>query len=575
MKFNKILYFNLILFILAAILVFVVGFFVVSTTQEISAATDDEEDTTPPQVFNIKVATTTATSTIVSWETNEEADSMINYGLDKSYGILRNPRFDKFKHELILEELMPDTQYYFRITSSDASGNQGISSDYSFITDKQEETLDEGGEESKMTNEIMEELLELLQNAASGEDAAELEQIDELDPGALGKILEMLKKLSESDLADMINEGKTEDKLDGGIDENEYLALEEVLNMLEAISSEEALEMVEEELQDRAEDVLLPPTIILDLADVEVGTDYAIISWQTDKESNSMVSLAEEEDFNPEAEDPYIWNEGESDEMVLDHVIEITGLKPATVYHFQVSSKSSLDLTGRSGDKTFKTKSILPEIENIQITKIEEDAATIRWTTNVPCSSIIEYTNLTNNETKLEGNSSFLTVHSMRLTNLVFDTYYSFVINVESEDEENAQSNPMTFITIRDKYPPEVSKVSTESTIYPGSDNKIQTIISWMTDEPAKCQLFYHQGLILADEPDALPIEEEYAAKHVEVITNFLPASVYKYWIVCADEADNSEKSDDFTMLTPTQEESIIDIIIKNFESQFSWMKKK
>ena len=29
---------------------------------------------------------------------------------------------------------MPDMTYYFRITSSDSEGNQGISSDYSFVT---------------------------------------------------------------------------------------------------------------------------------------------------------------------------------------------------------------------------------------------------------------------------------------------------------------------------------------------------------------------------------------------------------------------------------------------------------
>jgi hypothetical protein len=98
----------------------------------------------------------------------------------------------------------------------------------------------------------------------------------------------------------------------------------------------------------------------------------------------------------------------------------VNGLRPATDYHFQVSSKSILDLTGYSSDKTFRTKSIKPEIYNIQLAKIEEESATIRYTTNVPCSSIIEYTNLNNGETKLEGNSVFITVHSIKLTNLSF-----------------------------------------------------------------------------------------------------------------------------------------------------------
>ena len=105
-------------------------------------------------------------------------------------------------------------------------------------------------------------------------------------------------------------------------------------------------------------------------------------------------------------------------------------------------------------------------------------------------------------------------------------------------------------------------------------ENKIQTIASWATDEPGLCQLYYHQGLILADEPDSLPKEEDYTVKHVQVVTNFLPSTVYKFWIVCEDEAGNKARSEDFTMLTPTQEESIIDIIIKNFESTFGWVKK-
>jgi len=260
--------------------------------------------------------------------------------------------------------------------------------------------------------------------------------------------------------------------------------------------------------------------------------------------------------------------------MVMEHLVEVRGLKPATVYHYQVSSKSDLGLTGLSGDNTFKTKSILPEIYNLQIIKIEEEAATLRWVTNVPCSTIVEYTNLNKNETKLEGNSSLLTIHTMKLANLTFDTYYSVVVNVESEEGEKAESETLTFITTKDTYPPIISKVNTESTLYPGTENKIQTIASWETDEEAICQLFYHQGLVVADEPDSLPKEVDLSTKHVQVVTNFLPSTVYKYWIICSDETGNTVKSEDFTMLTPTQEESIIDIIIKNFESSFGWVKK-
>ena len=516
---------NLIIFIITIVLV-TGGCFVliINNNKAVAQVTEDDsdKDTIPPKIFDINIADISATSSVITWKTDELSDSLLNYGLDKNYGISRDPRFDKLEHKIRLEDLLPGTVYYIRITSSDAVGNQGISSDYSFTTLDKQPTK-----------------------------AGYAENVIETGEGGLSeKILE---------------EGK------GGLSEK---GLEQILQFIKSTSNEQVLEKIQEQVQSKAEEILKPPTIILDYADVEVGTDYAIITWETDKEANTMVALAKEGQYNAEMEDPYTWKEGEPDETVLDHRVEITGLSPSTVYHFQVSSQSAMGLTGKSTDKTFKTKSVLPEIYNIQITKIEEESATIKFTTNIPCSSIIEYTNLNNNLTKLEGDSTFLTIHSMKLTNLIFDTYYSALIRVESEDGEKAESNPMTFITIRDELAPIVSKVNTESTLYPGNENKIQTIISWATDEPSKCQLFYHQGLVVVSDPSKLQPEEDFTVKHVQVVTNFLPSTVYKFWVVCNDEAENIAKSEDFIMLTPTREESIIDIILKNFESSFGWVKK-
>ncbi len=533
-------YLNAITISILLMVVFGVGIFIIAYQPVANVVAQEvEKDIIPPQLFNIDVSGTSATSTLISWKTDEMSDSLINYGLNKDYGVAREPRYDKIDHSLILEELLPGTEYYFRVTSSDVAGNQGISSDFTFRTPKIEEPIKKG-------------------------DAPEVPQKG--DGGFTEKVTE---------------EGKIETSTPNT---EQTMTLEQVKQFIEQISqsqngenkptSEEMLEQIQSEVQKKAEEIIAPPTIILDYADVEVGTDYAIISWETDKESNTIVALAIEDDFVIDKADPYIWREGNPNELTKSHRVEITGLVPASVYHFQVSSESEIGLMGLSSDKTFKTKSIKPEIYNLQIYKVEEESATIRWSTNVPCASVVQYTNLNNNETKLEGSSAFLTVHSIHLTNLVFDTYYSAIIKVESEEGEKAESDPMTFITTRDEYAPTITKVNTESTIYPGSDNKIQTIASWQTDEPAVCQLFYHQGLVTVDAPMSLPLEDDFATKHVQVVTNFIPATVYKFWIICSDNAKNEGKSEDFTMLTPTQEESIIDIILKNFESSFGWVKK-
>lgn len=542
-----ILYLNLILYSLALAGAAGAGFFLLKITFASQAAEETLIDNLPPKISEVMIESTTATSTLITWKTDEDADSLVNFGLDTNYGIARDPHPDKKTHKILLENLAQDTAYYFRLTSSDAQGNQGISSDFTFMTAKDNVERPNLGEEQQKLDET--------------------------------KINEARKEnhptSDEQEKGDKKGEGSLDETNNAGPAETGVELAQKAGQFISQVESEQDLQEIKELVKARAEEIIKPPTIILDYADVEVGADYAIIKWATDKESSSMVHIAREADYRVGAENPYIFKAGDPDQMTLEHRVEVRGLNPATVYHFKVVSKSDADLTGESSDKTFRTKSILPEVFNVQVTKIQEDSATLRWTTNVPCSAIVHYTNLNNNDTRMDGNSNFVTTHSVQLKNLIFDTYYSALITVESEDGEKAEGTPVTFITTRDKQAPEISKVATESTVYPGSENKIQTILSWRTDEAAKCQLFYHQGMIVADKATELSKEEDYALKHVAVVTNFIPASVYKYWITCEDDAKNVRKSEDFTMLTPSQEESIIDIIIKNFKQQFSWLNKK
>jgi len=527
---KKYFFINLIILVLALIISGLVGLFLVKNLRilDVSAKVNDK---IPPTIYNSKITDITATSSKITWQTDEEADSLVNYGLNKRYGMVRDPFFDKIKHEIFLDDLLPDTTYYFRLISADADGNQMISNDFSFATKRVEERKQEFDKDKEYPGEFDE----------PGD-----------YPGRYDK------------------EGEFQFPLDEEIEAEEFT---EILEMIERIDDERILEVIEKQIQQQAQEVAEPLVIIFDEVLVEAGIDYAIINWRTNKPANSIVSLVQEDDFSAEVANPYVWEEGKYDERVNEHRVEITGLAPATIYHFKISSETGLGITVESEDKVFSTKSILPEIYNISVTKIEEDSATITFVTNVPCSSLIEYRNMDTSDTKMDGNSNLATIHSVRLTDLAFDTYYSAVITVENEAGDKTQSSPLIFLTIKDEAPPVISKINTESTLYPGADNKVQTIISWETDEPSVCQLFYHQGLAPLKEVDKLPAETDYTQKHIQVTVNLLPATVYKFWIECFDDTENKSISDDFIMLTPVREESIIDIILKNFETTFGWVK--
>lgn len=89
-------------------------------------------DTEPPIVTDIVATDIDSDSATILWTTNEYADSRVNYGT--SPGSYPNTKFDsdvKFAHEILLSGLAEDT-YYYRVESTDRSGNTAVSAEKTF-----------------------------------------------------------------------------------------------------------------------------------------------------------------------------------------------------------------------------------------------------------------------------------------------------------------------------------------------------------------------------------------------------------------------------------------------------------
>jgi hypothetical protein len=71
----------------------------------------------------------------------------------------------------------------------------------------------------------------------------------------------------------------------------------------------------------------------------------------------------------------------------------------------------------------------------------------------------------------------------------------------------------------------------------------------------------------------SLPPETNPVTMHTQVIVGFASATVYKFWVVCSDPSGNESESEDFVLITPVKEKSIIDLILENFEGTFGWVK--
>lgn len=345
-----------------------------------------------------------------------------------------------------------------------------------------------------------------------------------------------------------------------------------VIKEVKKITDPEALKQVIDEVQQQAQDVIRPPSII-GSPKVDVGSTEATISWTSDRASNSLVEFSPDADYSGGS---YVAAQGSTGESTTRHSVTLTGLDPSTLYHFQVSSSDTLGLKGVSEDDTFRTKSILPAVQNLKVSRIQETSVVISWQTGeVKAKGRIEYLNTRTKVARSTGDPVYTTTHTIQVTGLEFGTRYQATVYSTNEAGDEVASKPFTFITVRDVVPPEITKVTNESTLFPSEDTKVQTIITWQTDEPANCQVFYNQGLVVAEGTSAsMPAETNPLTNHTQVIVGFAPATVYKFWVVCNDEALNESRSDDYVLITPIKEKNIIDIILENFQGTFGWVNK-
>ena len=478
------------------------------------AQTDQEA----PQISGVQVSNVTETSVTVTWETDEDADSLVNYGLQPDYGILRKPIAERKAHTMTLEDLEPGRVYYFRVVSADADGNQGISADYRVQTTGSSQSGDGNGSGQET-------------EAGQGPGVSE-----ETGQGNLGqsqttnKVIEQINQITSPQ------------------------QLQEILN-----ETVKAIEGITEDLT-----IVGPPTVIPE-------TTTAVVKWTTDRESSSEVVFSPTNSFDGSN---YQYSQASTGGNTTDHEVQLIGLEPFTEYSFKVKSKDTFGIEGESRNFTFQTKASAPDIRNLRVVKVEENAATLAWETTVPAKALVEYQDQTTGAQNSVGRPTLATTHQMRLADLTLGTRYVAFVTAENSGGDRIKSQPIQFITVKDIAPPIITNVTNESTLFPGGESRVQTIVEWDTDEPSSCLMTYQEGVAGGTDPFTIEKEQiEYNTSHVQVVVDFAPGTVYQFFLECTDDAGNSVKSENFVLFTPIQEKNIIDLILENFESTFGWVK--
>ena len=99
-----------------------------------SFSTKEYHEKEPPEIENVRVLFVSGSYAVITWETNENSTSWVEYGQNNKYN-LRAGNNDKVKyHEVILRNLKGLRSYNFRVYSVDKEGNKSNYRKSSFTT---------------------------------------------------------------------------------------------------------------------------------------------------------------------------------------------------------------------------------------------------------------------------------------------------------------------------------------------------------------------------------------------------------------------------------------------------------
>ena len=482
----------------------------------------DKTDKVPPEITNISVKGIAYDSVEVNWETDEEATSFVEYGSNSAYGSTYGQWDEIEEHSVVLVNLEATTLYHFRVLSSDDWGNISYSEDQAFTT-------------------------------AAGEGKEAIVSPEEIPAEEEGVEPEIIIPETASDALDFITRLFP------------YVSLND-LNNINSIS-------------DLTSFISRP--VLSGEPGIEVTATEALVSWSTDIESNSLVALAPDLVYSPQAQEPYQQISGDSEGKTTYHEVRLYGLAPETLYHFQLRSKADLGPTARSRDYTFQTS-----LEELSITSffsqiLDDQNATFKWVTNKEADTTVKYAPYRGNvlaidESKTIKENILSAIHEVTIDEFIAGTYYDVEI-ISIDGQGNVASEVFSkFSTSEDDLPPTVSHIKTDSTIFIDRSNKIQTIISWMTNEPATSKVYYQEGVHgnSVDLAETTALNTNYTKEHVMVITKFKPGVVYSFRAQSIDSGGNTTLSNVHTFMTAKKKESIFQIIIGILENTFGWLKK-
>jgi hypothetical protein len=444
-------------------------------------------DTTPPVISAIKATNIDSFDENISFSTNENAVSFVDYGKDTTYGISVGDSTSIMSHSIKLINLTMGTAYHYRIKAIDAAGNMTTSEDRTFRTPFLSE------QQSSSTIPL--------------DDATLLQS----------KIEDLVQSALPSLTAPFVTVPQVTDITEHG----------------------------------------------------------ATVTWTTNVKAYGLLGYAADDEFSV-ATSTYSSELSSSPNRETTHTVVLKNLKSNTKYHIQAKGYVFQNVVGKSDDITFSTKPA--QIEG-SIAERTKNSFTVVWTTDEPASSVIEYKDTSTGIVARSTDDAMRTAHSVKVENLPSGITYRVDISGKNKEGNTLEAvRLLTVTTSRDVTPPAISGFKVDNALVPGRTDRIQTIVSWKTDEPSDSVVYYEEGAGTPNDTRELAnkvaLTGSFVTSHAVILPGLKPGAIYRLKVTSDDDSGNRATFGPRTVITPQQTQSITDVIFKNFEDSFKFLQQ-
>ena len=194
----------------------------------------------------------------------------------------------------------------------------------------------------------------------------------------------------------------------------------------------------------QAQEAEANPLAIVTVDSPAIYGDHVIVAWKTGRPATGQV------EYGPLA----TYGNKTAPELTLleSHSAVVENLQPKTDYHFRVRSVDCCGIEAVSQDYVITTTAASVQggkfaISNIDVYDIASTAATVRWITNKPATSLVDYGEDKAGVTDTESDKTLVYDHKVRLEGLRPETRYNVSIKSVTDSDETEQQALAPFNT--------------------------------------------------------------------------------------------------------------------------------